>query len=114
MEANRLELSDLLQKVSADAGEHINLYHQPPENVKLEYPCIIYKLDNMPSNYADDRPYITTISYELTYITRSPVSEVPANLVKVPKMAFDRYYVYENLHHYTYKYTCTLKEEIND
>ena len=114
MEVNRLELHEFLSGVMSACGEEPHLYFQPPETVKLEYPCIIYRLATMTSDYADDDPYRIRIAFDITYITRSPTSNVPSSLVKAHKFAFDRYYVSDNLHHYTYVYTSTLKEEAND
>lgn len=114
MEANRLILREILKNAMEEAGEEPNLYFQPPESVKLAYPCIIYSLNDMTNWYADDFPYGTTIRYDFTYITRSPSSKLPAKLVKLKHVGFDRYYVYENLHHYAYTYTTILKEEAND
>lgn len=113
MEANRKELSSILSSVQERCGETPHLYFQPPESVKLEYPCILYRLRTMTNDYADNAPYRTVIGYDVTYITRSPVSEVPAELVKLPGFGFDRYYVSDNLHHYAYTASSTLKEEIN-
>ena len=110
MEVNRLELSDLLSSIMYDCGEEPHLYFQPPESVKLEYPCIVYHLRTMTAKYADDKPYTINIGYDITYITRSPASQVPTRLVKEPMFGFDRYYPADNLHHYSYTMTNTLKE----
>ena len=114
MEANRLELHAILENVMTSCEEVPHLYFQPPETVKLIYPCIIYRLATLTNDYADDDPYRSRISYDVTYITRSPQSTVPSAMVKLHKFAFDRYYVSDNLHHYAYVYTSTLKEEPND
>lgn len=113
MEVNRLELSGVLEDVMSRCGENPQLYFQPPETVKLVYPCIIYKLRTMTSSYADNAPYMTTIGYDITYITRSPTSKVPVELSKEPMFGFDRYYTANNLHHYAYTFTNTLKEVPN-
>lgn len=113
MEANRKELSSILFSVQESCGEDPHLYFQPPEDVKLVYPCILYRLRTMTNDYADDRPYRNVIAYDITYITRSPVSKVPTELAKLPGFGFDRYYVSDNLHHYAYTASSTLKEESN-
>lgn len=111
MEANRLELSSVLHEILESCGEPSNVYFQPPESVKLLYPCIIYHLKNLPSSYADDEPYHKRISFDITYITRSPSSKVPDALLSLPMTAFDRYYTAENLHHYVYTNTSTLRSD---
>ena len=110
MEVSRLDVSSVLEAAMRECGEEPHLYFQPPESVKLEYPCIIYHLRTMTSQYADDRPYSIAIGYDVTYITRSPTSKVPTRLVKEPLFGFDRYYTADNLHHYSYTTTNTLKE----
>lgn len=110
MEVNRLELSTLLSSIMEECGEEPHLYFQPPESVKLEYPCMIYRLRTMTSRKADDKPYYKTIGFDITYVTRSPNSSVPSRMLSEQYMNFDRYYTSENLHHYAYTITNTLKE----
>ena len=110
MEANRLELREKLSQFMLDCGETPKLYFQPPESVKLEYPCMIYHLRTMSSRKANNRPYHKTIGFDITYITRSHSSKVPDRMLDEPLFSFDRYYTAENLHHYAYTFTDTLKE----
>ena len=110
MEANRLELRERLIKVMEDCGEEPHLYYQPDATVKLEYPCMVYHLKSMTSRYADDNPYHKIISFDITYITRSPASKVPTRMLDEQMFGFDRYYTSENLHHYAYTASNTLKE----
>lgn len=114
MEANRLELRQRLSNFMEECGEIPKLYFQPPESVKLEYPCMVYHLKTLTSRKANDRPYHKMIAFDITYITRSPASLVPDRMLSEPLFAFDRYYTAENLHHYAYTYTNTLKEVSHD
>lgn len=110
MEANRLALRDKLISIMNDCEEEPHLYFQPDASMTLLYPCMIYHLKTMTTRSADDTAYFKTISFDVTYITRSPVSRVPTRLLAEQFMNFDRYYTSENLHHYAYTYTDTLKE----
>lgn len=114
MEDNRLELREKLSIFMEECGETPKLYFQPAESVKLEYPCMIYHLKTLTSRKANDRPYHKTIAFDITYVTRSPASKVPTRMLAEPLFAFDRYYTAENLHHYAYTYTNTLKEVSHD
>lgn len=114
MEGNRLELSEKLEAIMDECDETPHLYFQPPESVKMEYPCMVYHLRTMTSQYADDLPYMLSIGYDITYITRSPTSKVPVRMAKEPCFGFDRYYTADNLHHYAYTTTNTFKEVSND
>lgn len=48
---------DLHEELRAILGSGF-VYFQPPESVKMIYPCIVYALDLMDMKYADDRPYL--------------------------------------------------------
>lgn len=110
MEANRLELREKLISIMEDCGEEPKLYFQPDASMTLEYPCMIYHLRTMTTRKANDMPYFKTIGFDITYVTRSPASLVPGRMLGEQFMSFDRYYTAENLHHYAYTYTNTLKE----
>lgn len=111
MEVNRKEVHEILEDAMRDCGETPLLYYQPPESVKMAYPCIVYRLADLTTLYADDTPYWRVIRFDITYITRSPTSKVPDALSLLPQFAFDRYYTFENLHHYAYNATFSMKEE---
>ncbi len=110
MEANRLELRSKLMSIMEECGEEPRLYFQPDASVTLLYPCMVYHLKTMTTRKANDKPYFKTIGFDITYITRSPMSTVPTRMLSEQYMGFDRYYTSENLHHYAYTYTNTLKE----
>lgn len=53
------------------------VYFNPPESVKMTYPCIRYSL-GVPNQYrADGRIYKNTNGYEVTVIDYDPESEIP-------------------------------------
>lgn len=110
MEANRLHLREILQQVMVDCDEEPRLYYQPDSTFKLAYPCMLYHLRTLTKQSADNTPYFRTISFDVTYITKSPLSKVPTAMLEIPCMSFDRYYTSENLHHYAYTYTENLKK----
>lgn len=77
-----------------------NVYFQPPESVKLAYPCILYSLSNVPTWRADDRIYFHKNRYSLTVVSRDPDSKVHEKLMEHFKFcSFDRAYVADNLYH---------------
>lgn len=110
MEANRLALREKLSLLMRECGEEPHLYFQPDASMTLVYPCMVYHLKTLTTRKANDRPYFKTIAFDVTYITRSPASAVPTRMLSEQFMNFDRYYTSENLHHYAYTYTNTLKE----
>lgn len=76
-----------------------NVYFQPPETVKLKYPCIIYSRDIIRNLNANDKPYKINEGFSVTYIDKDPVSEIPMVLASLPLCSFDRHYVADNLNH---------------
>lgn len=95
---SRLELQTLLETTLGSE----NVYFQPPESIQLKYPCIIYKLSRISSNFADDRPYKLDNRYELMFITKNPDSSMRHALAELPRCSFDRFYTSESLNHYVY------------
>lgn len=80
-----------------------NVYFQPPPNVQLKYPCIIYTRDRINTLFAGDRPYRHSKRYMVTVIDRNPDSEIPDKIAELPKCAFDRSYTADNLNHDVFK-----------
>lgn len=91
----RLELHRILCEILGSSY----CYFQPPESVKLHYPCIIYRRSSGDSQYADNLPYTFRISYQVTYIDKDPDSEVIVELAKLPYCKMDRHYTADNLNH---------------
>ena len=93
---------DLHEKLVSILGDPKHVYFQPPESVKLDYPCIIYRLTNFFKRYADNGRYISCRRYEITLITKDPDNDLVDKLVELPYCTFDRYFVSENLNHYIF------------
>ena len=51
--SSRIELQDELENLLGSK----NVYYQPPESVKMEYPAIVYRRSNINNNFADDLVY---------------------------------------------------------
>lgn len=76
-----------------------NVYFQPPETIKLQYPCIIYERSDIDEKYADNRAYMSMVRYSLTLITRSPESDLVKEILELPYCSYDRYYAADTLNH---------------
>ena len=98
--ANRLKLDDKLREVLGSD----NVYYQPPESVKLKYPCIIYELVDIPISSANDSVYIKSDRYTVTLIHTKPTNDIKDQILTElqPYCRLDRVYVFENLYHYVY------------
>lgn len=95
----RLELQALLQDI---IGIENKVYFQPPENVRLTYPCIIYKLANIDTIKADNIKYLKHKAYEVTLIHSDPDNDIYETIENLPYSVFDRPFVLDNLYHYVF------------
>ena len=66
--SNRLDLQATFEKI---LGRR-NVYFQPPESVKLNYPAIVYAIKDVETTFADNRAYLKAPSYEVTLIDKNP------------------------------------------
>lgn len=77
-----------------------NVYFQPPETLKMQYPCIVYFKTSTPVRYANDRVYKYTQGYTVTYVDKDPDSEVPFTILKTIRYSrIDSFYKSEGLNH---------------
>ena len=93
--APRLELQAVLETV---LGSN-QVYFQPPSNIQLIYPCIIYERSYWNTTFADNKPYSLNKRYSLTVIDRDPDSTIVDKVINLPMCSFDRHYVSDNLNH---------------
>lgn len=76
------------------------IYFQPPENVKLKYPCLLYSREPDYFRHADDSPYFIKPHYEVTIISRDPDNNLADILVEHFKYCrFNRRIMADNLIH---------------
>lgn len=92
---SRLELQTLLE----DLLESTNVYYQPPENLKMEYPCIRYYKDDIRGDYADDMKYSIYDVYHIVVISKRPDHPVINKILQIPYSSFNRHYVSDELNH---------------
>lgn len=96
--ASRLKLHDELCKLLGSTY----CYFQPPESIKLTYPCIVYSMSDIDKDNADDRLYRSMNKYEITVIDLNPDSIIPYMILsQFPMCSFDRSFTSDNLNHFT-------------
>ena len=95
--APRLQLHDLLLSFTD------NVYFQPPTNIALKYPCIIYKRDYAETKFADNGPYDHIVRYMVTVIDPDPDSDIPSKVALMPMSLFNRFFTVDNLNHDVYR-----------
>ncbi|MDB5716245.1 MAG: hypothetical protein JWO15_3642 [Sphingomonadales bacterium] len=94
----RLKLHAILEQILGSAY----VYFQPPSNIKMKYPCIIYHRDAANTRFADNSPYRHTKRYAVTIIDGDPDSPIPDKVAELPLCSFDRAFVADNLNHDVY------------
>lgn len=94
----RVELHQILTDILGSA----NVYFQPPESLKLKYPCIVYERRGVFKDHADNLGYRMLKNYQLTYMDEDPDSDIPDKLLQLPKCSFDRHFASDNLNHDTF------------
>lgn len=102
----RLDLHYKIQSAYESAtgkSSEKRIYFQPPASVQLSYPCVLYKLTDMPPAYANNFPYKIEHAYELTVIDSDPNSPLREKIAKFPLCRFIRAYESDNLHHYVFQ-----------
>lgn len=94
----RLELQSTLE----DLVEDIPVYYQPPSNLRMVYPCIVYSWENQLENFADNNLYLRKRRYQVTVIDRDPDSEIPDKVGALPYCSMNTIFVSDDLNHFVY------------
>ena len=93
--ASRLELHNKLIELKGDN----NVYYQPPESKKMDYPAIRYSKTSLFSLRADNSIYHDLDCYEIIVIDLLPDNPIIKELLKLPYCSYERHYVSDNLNH---------------
>ena len=92
---NRLELHEIL----CDCLGSRNVYFQPPESIKMQYPAIVYSRDDIENEHANNGVYMQSTAYNVIVIDADPDSEVVTKVSRLPMCIYDRHYAADNLNH---------------
>jgi hypothetical protein len=95
----RLELQTLLEGLDPS----VSVYFQPPPNVQMTYPAIVYNRDFRVAHFADNIPYAQTPRYQITVIDANPDSLIPGKVGELPLTTFNRHYTTAGLNHDIYE-----------
>lgn len=91
----RLSLQTLLEAVLGSP----NVYFQPPPGNEIHYPCIVYKRDNASVYFGNNAGYRFQQRYQVTYISRTPDTDMVERIARLPLCLYNRFYVAQNLNH---------------
>lgn len=92
---SRVELQSILEKLLGSR----NVYYQPPETLKMQYPAIVYNKSYVKLDHADDTTYNKRVRYELIVIAQRPDHPVVNKLLDVPYCSYERHFNVDNLNH---------------
>lgn len=96
MARTRQDLQKILEKLLGSR----NVYFQPPESLKLKYPCIIFRRAKPQVYHADNYSYNITNRYDLTVIHAKSDTTISDMLIRtLPMCAYDRSYNQNNLYY---------------
>ena len=95
----RLELHDILKALMSSDPAEQHVYFQPPSNVQMKYPCIVYQRDDVDIEYANNNPYRHCKRYQVTVIDLDPDSVIPDKVAALPSARFSTHFVADNLYH---------------
>lgn len=91
----RLEFQSLLEGLQPG----LNVYFQPPPDIQMSYPAIVYNRDYRANQYADNIAYRGTRRYQVTVIDANPDSQLPDLVADLPLSTFVRHYTTAGLNH---------------
>lgn len=95
---SRLDLQARLDAIGEKHG--FKVYYQPPDNVTLKYPCIVYGDSGFTDNRADNIHYVIRTRYQITFMTKDADSNIPKEiLVAVKHGKLERKFTRDNLYH---------------
>jgi hypothetical protein len=94
----RLELQTVLEGLLGT--DHV--YFQPPPNIQMSYPAIVYNRDYQSVSYADNLPYSRKRRYQVTVIAADPDSPVPDLVAELPLTTYVRHFTADDLNHDIY------------
>lgn len=93
MQSRRMKLDEILRGICP------NVYFNPPESIKMTYPCIIYKRSVGNTAHADNSPYIFKLNYQITILDKDPDSKLIKPVAMIPGCRYDRHYKADKINH---------------
>lgn len=103
LENKRLELHKILKGVLTSNNLEANVYFQPPENLKMKYPCIVYTRRYITKNMADNTAYLLDRQYTVTYIDKEANSGVLDSLLALNYCRYMSHAVVDSLNQDTFE-----------
>lgn len=84
------------------AVQYDQVYFQPPENLKIRYPAVVFHLSKIEIDHASDVPYKGAKEYSVTLITKDPEPDVIDEILKIPYSSLDTTYISDGMNHFVF------------
>lgn len=97
MKNNRIDFHNVLLELFGDSEPHV--YFQPPENIQMKYPAIVYNRNDVKNDHASNKVYLQEVEFQVIVIDKNPDSEIVDRVSKYPTARFSRHYTSNNLNH---------------
>lgn len=79
-----------------------NVYFQPPSNISMVYPCIVYNKTGKNRHFGNDVIYLSQQGYDIMLIEHNPDSTIADDIEKYfQHCVINQYYTVDNLNHTT-------------
>lgn len=91
----RLDLHDVFIDILGSS----HVYFQPPESIRLEYPCVIYKRDRLLARHANNKKYANLIRYQVIVVDPDPDGQLQYDIFNLPLCSHVRKYAADGLNH---------------
>ena len=95
MQKTRLTLQETLENLLGSK----NVYYNPPETLKMEFPCIVYNRTGITETKADNVKYINHTIYKIIVLSSKPDHPVIKKILEIPMTRFSNQYVKNNFYH---------------
>lgn len=95
------ETRELLHEKLCEILGSRHVYFQPPESIKMEYPCIIYQLTSYDTKYADDMAYVQRRRWRITIVDKDPESPFVDKVMAMNYAYFDRFFTKDGLNQWS-------------
>lgn len=93
-------LCEVLNELFPDGEDRC--YFEPPSNLQMNYPCIVYNYVGDSDKYADNVRYHKFKRYSVTSIDYDPDSKITEKLKDLKYCSFDRVYTTNGLKHFVH------------
>lgn len=96
MDQRQKEFEDKLRTVCP------NVYFQPPPNLKMKYPCIVYKQTGEQKLWANNKCHSNFKQWIVSYISKDVLDKATDEIALWPMCEFNRTYSVNGLSHTVY------------